>query len=389
MATMRSIAWCVDSPGFGGAELDLLSVLRMVDCFPSSVVHGKILAPEFAAGLATLGVRTSVFPGNRAHQAVRGLRAAVRILRAMPETLFVVWAHHSDSNRWLQLALALSGRPFVIAERVVPTSRADFTHSRLSVPIKRLVSGHASAVVLNASSQEATYRQVFGASKARVRIIPGSRDVGAICGRVEELVAYRDALRDRLGLSGFVVTSVGRLVEQKDPLSLVRAVARIAAEGRDVRLVLVGEGPMRGAIEREVASLHAPVLLAGYQPDPIPWLAAADVFALASRYEGLPGAVIEAMAAGLPCVVTDISGNRDLVAADRGRLVPVDSEEALSAALKEIMDLPDRGRALGEAARRRAAQEFDAPAEAARWNSLFRDLGMDSRGEAGAMSRSR
>jgi glycosyltransferase involved in cell wall biosynthesis len=134
------------------------------------------------------------------------------------------------------------------------------------------------------------------------------------------------------------------LAPQKRQANLIEAIRKVQSGINPPVLVLVGDGPDRPALERLArASIPGRALFTGDvfhedQADPIPWLAAADVFVLPSASEGLPGALIEAMAAGLPCIATDIPGNRDLIRNEiTGLLVPVDSTDGLASAITRVL----------------------------------------------------
>lgn len=133
-----------------------------------------------------------------------------------------------------------------------------------------------------------------------------------------------------------VVVGVGRLSPEKNFANLVRAMARVR-ETVDARLVVLGEGPERGALERlvEELGLAGKVSFPGFQENPHAYLAKADLFALSSDWEGLPTALIEALAAGTPVVSTDCPvGPREILAdGEHGELVPVGDSRALAEAM--------------------------------------------------------
>jgi len=153
------------------------------------------------------------------------------------------------------------------------------------------------------------------------------------------------------------IVSVGRMAAPKDFITLVHALSRV---GDDVyRAELVGDGPDRGAIEREVQrlGLAAVVSLTGEREDVPGRLAGADVFVLSSRSEAMPMVVLEAMAAGLPIVATAVGGVPELVLdGETGLLVAPDDPEALAVALSRLAEDPSLRRRLGAAARARAEQ---------------------------------
>ncbi len=140
-----------------------------------------------------------------------------------------------------------------------------------------------------------------------------------------------------------VLMGVGRFTSQKDFPLLLRAFATLRAE-HPCRLILLGDGPERGALEREVERLGvgAHVDMPGFVADALPWLARASLFVLSSRYEGLSNVLIEALAVGTPVVATDCpSGSAEILGQGRyGDLVPVGDEAALTAAIRERLVTP-------------------------------------------------
>jgi len=162
-----------------------------------------------------------------------------------------------------------------------------------------------------------------------------------------------------------VVVGMGRLATQKDWPTLLRAVAQLR-ERRALRLVIVGEGPERSALEGLARSLGIAdaVSLPGFVSDPYPWLARASVFVLSSAWEGSPNALTEAMHLGRPVVATDCpSGPRELL--DHGRLaplVPVGDDHRLARAIDAALTAP-----ADPAALRAAVRDYTVEASAARY----------------------
>ena len=155
------------------------------------------------------------------------------------------------------------------------------------------------------------------------------------------------------------VLAVGRLREPKDFLTLVRATARLPPGS--ARVLIVGDGPDRAEIEREIArlGLRDAVVLLGERADVAELLAAADVFVLASRSEGMPMSVLEAMAAGLPVVASAVGGVPELVRdGETGTLVAPGDPDVLARALGALVAAPAERARLGAAARSRAEAEF-------------------------------
>ena len=139
-----------------------------------------------------------------------------------------------------------------------------------------------------------------------------------------------------------VVLAIGRLTEQKDFPSLIRAFAAIRSH-RPARLLILGEGELRGELEALVRTCGLTaddVQMPGFVANPFAYLSRCSVFVLSSRWEGLPGVLIEALACGAPVVSTDCpSGPREILENGRwGRLVPVGDVEALADAMVATLD---------------------------------------------------
>ncbi len=157
--------------------------------------------------------------------------------------------------------------------------------------------------------------------------------------------------------------AVGRLKAPKDFLTLIRALAALPADAFEA--LIVGDGPDRAEVEAEVRrlGLEGRVQLAGERSDVLELLAASDVFVLSSRSEGLPVSVLEAMAAELPVVASDVGGLSELVVdGETGVLVPPGDASGLADALGRLVVDRELRRKLGAAGRARADEHFDLAA---------------------------
>ena len=159
----------------------------------------------------------------------------------------------------------------------------------------------------------------------------------------------RDAVRAELGVGPetVAVLYLGQLEPRKDPLLAVQAARGIPG----VAMLVAGDGPQRA----ELAAAGATML--GYRSDPERLLGAVDVLVMPSRHEGLSYAVLEAMAAGVACVVSDGPGNPEAVG-DAGIIFSAGDRRALHAALARLAADPAERARMSAAARRRAASEF-------------------------------
>lgn len=163
-----------------------------------------------------------------------------------------------------------------------------------------------------------------------------------------------------------MIISIGRLNEAKNFDVLIRAFAELRKQ-RAVRLVILGEGELRGILNNLLSELgldNSAVSMPGFVTNPYAWLARCSLFVLSSRREGLPGALIEAMACGVPVVSTNcLSGPAEILEGGRwGRLVPVGDENALAQAMAEVLDTPSAD--LPDVRRRAADFEQEAAVDA-------------------------
>ena len=193
-------------------------------------------------------------------------------------------------------------------------------------------------------------------------LVPAVAAMGVAAGRttvalggveVEQILdSARAAGPDLPDGGGPLVVGIGRLEHQKGFDLLVRAHAAALATGAAHRLLILGEGVDRRALERLAADLGvaASVHLPGFRPDPLPVLAAADLFVLPSRWEGMGQSLAEALLLGVPIVAADCVAGPRLLLADgaHGDLVPVEDVDALAGAITEHLAAPER---LREAAR--------------------------------------
>jgi glycosyltransferase involved in cell wall biosynthesis len=157
-----------------------------------------------------------------------------------------------------------------------------------------------------------------------------------------------------------LVLAIGRLIEQKDHATLLRAFARVHAEVPQARLAILGWGSLEDELRGLAAELRlADVVAIPGRVEPRDWLARADVFAHTSRWEGFGIVLLEAMLSSLPVVATRASAVPEIVAdGETGVLVEPGDSEAVARALVELLRDDERRRALGEAGLRRAREEF-------------------------------
>jgi glycosyltransferase involved in cell wall biosynthesis len=204
----------------------------------------------------------------------------------------------------------------------------------------------------------------------RVRVIFNAVDVDAYHSRTRPFEQPRPA-------GQVVFGSASRLAPEKDHASLLQGFAMAVRNRPDLRLRLAGDGPLEARLRREVQTLglQRHVEMLGQIADVASFYDSLDVYVQPSRTEGLPCAVVEAMAMSRPVVATDVAGNRDAVVPGvTGLLIPAGSPQAWAAALTSIAGDVAYAQRLGAAGRQRAVEMFDAKAMIASTLCMLEEL---------------
>jgi glycosyltransferase involved in cell wall biosynthesis len=182
---------------------------------------------------------------------------------------------------------------------------------------------------------------------------------------------------------------IANFTSYKGHATVLQAMCRVVAQRPDFKLVMFGEGKERREAERlsEELGLDGAVVFAGGRPDAARFLPRFDFLVLASTQEGLPNAVMEAMAAGLPQVATPVGGVPELVEHEvTGLLVPPSDPEQLAEAIIWMIDHPDQRRQMGAAARARVRAGFSTASMVARTEALYEALSGDRTAAGRAVS---
>lgn len=303
-------------------------------------------------GLDALGA--SKGPADGVGATLRRIHRLRRVLRSEDPDVVVAFG---DQTNVLVVAAARSlGLPVVVSERTFPPRHLI---GRLWSLSRRLAYPLADAVVVPAAGLGVWARRRFGSD--RVEVIPNPVGRG-----------FRPASD---GVRRPVVVGVGRLHPAKGFDLLVRAFSRARSGLSGWRLEIVGEGPQAADLDRLAGLLLDPgsFVLRGCVERPEEVLGSAAIFALASRYEGFPNVLLEAMACGCAVVATDCPTGPAEIVHDgvNGLLVPVDDAAALAGALSRLMRNEEERRRLAAAATE-VSDRFDLERIAGRWEDLMR-----------------
>jgi len=333
----------------GGAEKLAIQIATHVDrraYAPAICVlaqDGPLRAEMEATGAPVFAVEPDGLP--------RGVLRVLRVLREFrPDVLH---SHNYGAGFYAAVAGRLAGVPVLMTRHGRPKVVAPF-------PMARAVTSRLTSRFVAVSDD--VYRLMMersGVSPEKVCTVLNGVDLDAFAGQPDA------AARGRMGVPAgrFLFGTVGRLGRAKAQDHMVMALRALLDEGLDVHLVLAGEGDQRPVIEaaRDELRLRDRVTLIGNCADVPGFLRSIDAFVLSSYTEGIPVALLEAMAAGLPLVSTAVGGIPEVVAdGESGLLVEVKRPDLLAAAMgRLVQDAALRVR-LGAAARETVRQRFSA-----------------------------
>lgn len=232
----------------------------------------------------------------------------------------------------------------------------------------------ADKVVFNSKQVVPYAREKEGVREEQVVVIPnGVEDLRA------RSCALRNGYRKKLDLAPTtsLIGWVGRLKPQKNFPLFLHACARLSTT-RQWKILVVGDGPERYRMQTLAndVDLADRLIWLGSRADVEGWLAATDVFVHTSDFEGMPNAVMEAMAMGLPVIASDVDGNRELIRDGiNGYLLAPGDVIGFARRIDQIIDNPELADRLGEQAHRDVLQHFDMPRMINAYHQLFLSLG--------------
>lgn len=361
----------------GGAERMLHKLLSTMDrsAFEPEVISlttvgavGKDIQ-ALAVPVGALGMRRGV-PNPLA------LPRLVRRLRRSRPQLIQTWMYHADLLG--ALAARWAGKVPVIWG-IHNTVLAPGHSKRTTIGVARLcawLSRRLPARIVCCSEASRRVHAELGYRAEKMVVIPNGFDLEQFKPSEESRVS----VRRELGVSEetVLIGLVARFDPVKDHFSFVQAAARLCARFPKVHYVLCGERVIRDNSRLvawiDAAGLSERVFLLGPRTDIPRLMAAFDIATSSSFSEAFPNVIGEAMACGVPCVVTDVGDSARMVA-DTGRVVPPRDPEALAGAWGELLALGGEGRReLGQKARRRVREEFSLDRTVSQYEALYRDV---------------
>jgi glycosyltransferase involved in cell wall biosynthesis len=347
----------------GGAQHNTLYTVRHLDrdLFDPLLIcgQGEVLDDDVAVLGAPVVFIPDLVRAISPHRDWRALRSLLRVLQE--EKPDVVHTHSSKAGILGRLAARLAGVPLIVHtfhgfgfhRRQWPWTRWFYTGlERMAAGITR-----AFVVVSWANKEEAIAKRI------------GRREQYRLIRSGISLDRYTTVTR-RLGpLPGLppweghpLITTIGPFKPQKNPRDFIRAAARVHAKWPDARFLMVGDGGLRPTLEKDIArfGLEDVVALPGWRRDIPDILARTTVFVLTSLWEGLPRSLVEAMAAGLPCVVNAVDGASEMIEDGvTGYLIPPQKYKLTAEKIIGLIENPALRARMGTSARNSLRREFD------------------------------
>ena len=349
---MSRVLFVSTSTTVGGAEKTLFNLATLLDHKAFEVAGVVSLKPEgeYAKRLRAAGIKVETLGAASARPRDAKALAAI-ISRERPD---IVHALMFSAIQVARMAKPQVGTAF----KLVTSPRVNYrTRSTLTLAFDRWQKDRDDLLIAEcqASADFLIKRQGYAPAKVKV-IRNGIETAGWPMSKVDRA---KHRLELRLGATDLLVGAVGRLDDQKGFDVLVEAMA--ALKSFPIKCAVLGEGPARAKLEALVRKhqLEKTVWLLGERADVPSWLSAFDVYALPSRWEGLPNALLEAMALSLPVVASSVDGVPEVIEHEKtGLLVPPERPKALSDSFRRLVTDPALRARLGPAASAVIAEKF-------------------------------
>jgi glycosyltransferase involved in cell wall biosynthesis len=382
------IVHIISGLSIGGAEMMLYRLIQSSK--GDGVTHTVIsmsATDMIGDKIRALGVDVRILDMSRGVPNPLLLTRLVRWLVELRPDVVQTWMYHADL--FGGIAALVARKVISLRDRAAPrlmlawgVHQTEYptigNYKKLGTVAKScaLLSRHVPDAIICCANAAKTTHAKGGYSEDRMEVIFNGFDLELFRPRVEG----EDVLRAQLGIRAEapIIGIVGRVDPAKDYENFVAAIGKTARQYPDCHYVMIGKGldesnvRMRTLIEQ--AGVKGTYHLLGARHDLHLLIPSFDIFCLSSRSEGLPTVVGEAMAAGVPCVATDVGDTAALVG-DTGQLVPRENADALAAGLIHLLGLPRENRQyLGQKARERIQAGFSIGMSWQRYKRVYRSF---------------
>lgn len=352
---MKTVFHVISSLNVGGAERQLLLLLLELEKTSHNEVVCLIGRGIIGQALSARGIRVHYLDGYKRVDG-RIMWRLWRLLRDKRPDIVVTYLIFADIVG--RLAARLAG-----VRVVIESHRSSLFGPRWWHQVDRLTRWLVTHYTVQTNSTRKLLHEVIKVPMSRMTVIPNAVAEAQIASPTNERL---------------VISCVANLRPEKDLGTLLGAFAAVAPDFPMAKLWLVGEGLQRKQLEEQVVSLRmgSRVRFWGLRPDVPTVLARSTIFVLPTRIEGMSNALLEALAAGLPCIVSDIPANREVIDDGcTGLLFAAGQKDNLAQTLRRLLAQPLLREQLGRAARNYARQRHAVPVIAQQWHDLLNRLG--------------
>lgn len=354
----NKVLFFADNLIFGGVEQSVIQLMEGLDSNlwePVLVHHPSNGLQPLIEKVENLKIRRIETP--QMPLGIKGMRGMIPLLKILSQEkpdIFHAYLSWPLACKWGVVAAILTRVPAIV---ITHGLYLDVPYSRMSRLQQRIISTRVGKYITVSSAIAEQLMDVFQIAKQKIRVIHNAVEsvnfehAAIPC----ELAELNEATPKHL------ILTVARLDKQKGHSDLLKA----AVEITDAIFVLLGDGPERSALEEQSRQLglDGRIIFAGFRSDVSSWLSACDVFVLPSLFEGLPIAILEAMAAEKPVIATAIPGNAEAVVQGvTGYLVPPQNPRLLAAAIRSMLADPALRNQMGQAGKEIVMQKFSAKA---------------------------
>ena len=351
---MMHVAQIIDNLSFGGAQKMQITLAQAVEASDIDLTVISLRANKTYStvpeALQSLGVKVIFYP----HRGLFDPRCALHISGILRHSgCDLVHAHLTYANIIGTTAGRLAGIPAIASLRSAGIDQRFYHPVRHRLETWALRYGAKRVMAVGYSTAEAHQQRL---QNKPIDVLPNAVSLGPPLSLEERNELRREVTGNP---SRPLVISVGRLVEAKGYDDLLVAFNTLRQTHPQAAMVIAGKGSLHDRLQARISELNLDdhVKLLGPRGDVPHLLAASDIFVSSSHWEGLPNAVLEAMAARLPVIATRVGDVPYLVVDGTGLVVPPKTPEALASALRRLLDNPAQRQSLGQAAQRHVARE--------------------------------
>lgn len=362
---MFRVAFVIPTLDQSGAERQLT---MLASALPKDEYEVQVIALNrgglYADQLLASGIKVEVLGKRFRFDPLTYLRLRTALHRFQPQ---IIQSFLFAANAYVRMpGMAPAGTRIVVSERCV-----DSWKSGWQLGLDRRLVARTDAMTANSESVAAFYEQI-GMPREKISVIPNAMPL-------QSPEYTREKAREILGLSAAhqVIGFVGRLAPQKRLKDIVWAFQLLHQVVDNVRLVLIGAGPERDELTDLANNFGCRdrIVFAEHRADAFSLMTAFDAFVLASEFEGMSNSLMEAMSLGIPCVVSDIPPNLDLVTNEQtGLTFPLGKGPELAKVLIRLLQDSDLAKQLAEAGQRLIADRHSVKAMVQKHQELYARL---------------